>query len=131
MIALVEPAAIKGKAHGRHDLNGERMLLLRGKLAGNRQQRPRVLQRNRLADERGQAARQPLEHGLDLGAREPRAEFVDERIVGREIQRLTEEGCLVAHQAQNFLEVRREELDPTNHDTPFDLVRETLEGDKR
>ncbi len=27
--------------------------------------------------------------------------------------------------------VRREELDPTNHDTPFDLVRETLEGDKR
>ena len=27
--------------------------------------------------------------------------------------------------------VRREELDPTNHDTPFDLVRETLEGEKR
>lgn len=24
--------------------------------------------------------------------------------------------------------VRREELDPTGHDTPFDLVRETLEG---
>ena len=24
--------------------------------------------------------------------------------------------------------VRREELDPTHHDTPFDLVRETLEG---
>ncbi len=24
--------------------------------------------------------------------------------------------------------VRREELDPTAHDTPFDLVRETLEG---
>jgi hypothetical protein len=23
--------------------------------------------------------------------------------------------------------IRREELDPTNHDTPFDLVRETLE----
>lgn len=23
--------------------------------------------------------------------------------------------------------VRREELDPTNHETPFDLVRETLE----
>jgi hypothetical protein len=27
--------------------------------------------------------------------------------------------------------LRREELDPSNHDTPFDLVRETLEGDKR
>ena len=26
---------------------------------------------------------------------------------------------------------RREELDPTNHDTPFDLVRETLEREKR
>jgi len=25
--------------------------------------------------------------------------------------------------------VRREELDPTNHETPFDLVRETLEHD--
>ena len=25
--------------------------------------------------------------------------------------------------------VRREELDPTNHETPFDLVRETLERD--
>lgn len=25
--------------------------------------------------------------------------------------------------------VRREELDPTNHETPFDLVRETLEAD--
>jgi hypothetical protein len=24
--------------------------------------------------------------------------------------------------------VRREELDPTNHDSPFDLVRETLAG---
>jgi hypothetical protein len=24
--------------------------------------------------------------------------------------------------------VRREELDPTNHETPFDLVRETLES---
>jgi hypothetical protein len=27
--------------------------------------------------------------------------------------------------------VRREELDPTTHDTPFDLVRETLEGANR
>lgn len=27
--------------------------------------------------------------------------------------------------------MRREELDPSSHDTPFDLVRETLEGDKR
>jgi hypothetical protein len=25
--------------------------------------------------------------------------------------------------------VRREELDPTHHETPFDLVRETLEAD--
>lgn len=25
--------------------------------------------------------------------------------------------------------LRREELDPSSHDTPFDLVRETLEGD--
>jgi hypothetical protein len=24
--------------------------------------------------------------------------------------------------------IRREELDPTDHDTPFDLVRETLEA---
>jgi len=27
--------------------------------------------------------------------------------------------------------VRREELDPSGHDTPFDLVRETLEGAAR
>ena len=27
--------------------------------------------------------------------------------------------------------VRREELDPSGHDTPFDLVRETLERDGR
>jgi hypothetical protein len=27
--------------------------------------------------------------------------------------------------------VRREELDPSDHDTPFDTVRETLEGAKR
>ncbi len=27
--------------------------------------------------------------------------------------------------------VRREELDPSRHETPFDLVRETLEGDGR
>lgn len=27
--------------------------------------------------------------------------------------------------------VRREELDPARHETPFDLVRETLEGDDR
>lgn len=27
--------------------------------------------------------------------------------------------------------LRREELDPTDYDTPFDLVRETLEGTKR
>jgi hypothetical protein len=27
--------------------------------------------------------------------------------------------------------VRREELDASGHDTPFDLVRETLEGDDR
>jgi hypothetical protein len=27
--------------------------------------------------------------------------------------------------------VRREELDPSTHDTPFDLVRETLEGADR
>ncbi len=26
--------------------------------------------------------------------------------------------------------LRREELDPSGHDTPFDLVRETLEGKK-
>lgn len=25
--------------------------------------------------------------------------------------------------------IRREELDPSGHETPFDLVRETLEGD--
>jgi hypothetical protein len=27
--------------------------------------------------------------------------------------------------------VGREELDPSGHETPFDLVRETLEGDER
>jgi hypothetical protein len=27
--------------------------------------------------------------------------------------------------------VKREELDPTHHDTPFDLVRETLEAEHR
>jgi hypothetical protein len=27
--------------------------------------------------------------------------------------------------------VAREELDPTDHDTPFDLVRETLEAERR
>jgi hypothetical protein len=27
--------------------------------------------------------------------------------------------------------VKREELDPTHHDTPFDLVRETLEAEQR
>ncbi len=27
--------------------------------------------------------------------------------------------------------VRREELDPSDHDTPFDLVRETLEAERR
>lgn len=27
--------------------------------------------------------------------------------------------------------VAREELDPTHHDTPFDLVRETLEQEQR
>jgi hypothetical protein len=27
--------------------------------------------------------------------------------------------------------VTREELDPTDHDTPFDLVRETLEAEQR
>jgi hypothetical protein len=27
--------------------------------------------------------------------------------------------------------VRREELDPSGHDTPFDLVRETLEAETR
>jgi hypothetical protein len=27
--------------------------------------------------------------------------------------------------------VAREELDPSHHDTPFDLVRETLEAEKR
>ena len=27
--------------------------------------------------------------------------------------------------------VVREELDPTHHDTPFDLVRETLEAEER
>lgn len=27
--------------------------------------------------------------------------------------------------------VAREELDPTDHDTPFDLVRETLEAEER
>jgi hypothetical protein len=27
--------------------------------------------------------------------------------------------------------VAREELDPTDHDTPFDLVRETLEAEQR
>jgi hypothetical protein len=27
--------------------------------------------------------------------------------------------------------VKREELDPTHHDTPFDLVRETLEAERR
>jgi hypothetical protein len=27
--------------------------------------------------------------------------------------------------------VRREELDPSNHETPFDLVRETLEAESR
>jgi hypothetical protein len=27
--------------------------------------------------------------------------------------------------------LRREELDPSSHDTPFDLVRETLEGVRR
>ena len=73
MLALVEAAAIEGKADRLHDLDGERPLLAGGELAGERQQGLLLLQRDHLADQRGQAARQRLEHRIDLGGGDARA----------------------------------------------------------
>ena len=71
----------------------------------------RFLQRDRFANERRQAPRQRLEHGVDVGGGDAGTELIDQRIVGREIERLSEQCRLVADQMDDFLEMRSEQFE--------------------
>ena len=106
MLAFVQTAAVEGKADRLHDLHDQRALLARREFAGERQERPAVLHGDRLANERGQAAGERLEHRIDVRGGQARAELVDQRVIGREVQRLPQQRGLVAHQMHHFLEVR-------------------------
>ena len=112
MLALVEAAAVEGKADRLHDLDVQQPALAGAlNLPVERQQRLLLLQLDRLADQRRQAPRQRLEHRIDVGGSDPGREFVHQRVVGREIERLAEQRRLVAHQRDHFLEVRREQFE--------------------
>ena len=63
-----------------------------------------------LIDEPRELARQGLEDAVDIRGRDTRRERVDQRVVGREPARLAQERRLVAHQLDDFFEVRRENL---------------------
>jgi len=91
-----------------HDLDGQGTLLVRRELAGQRQARLAFLGHDRLADQRRQAPRERLEHGIDVGGGQPRAELIDQRVVGGEVQRLAEQARLVAHQVHDLFQVGRE-----------------------
>ena len=108
MFALVEAAAIERETHRLHDFHRQRALLAGAELADDGQHRPLLLAREHFADEARQAARQRLEHGVDLAGGEPGAELIDQRVIGREVARLAQQLRLVAHQVDDFFEVRRE-----------------------
>ncbi len=109
MLALVEPSLVEGKSDRLHDLDHEAALFRGAKAAGDRQQRLLLLLFERFADHARQAARQGLEDRVDVRGAHAGAEFIDQRVVGREVQRLAKQRCLVAHQQQHLLEVRREQ----------------------
>ena len=111
VLALVEPSAIEREADGLHHLDHQCALLAGRKLARQRQQSATLLDRDRLAGQAGQATRERLEHGVDVGGHEPGAELVHECIVRRQVQGLAEERGLVAHQMHDFFEVGREAVE--------------------
>ena len=125
MLAVVDAPAVERKAEGLHQLDDQLALLRDREAAGDRQRGSFLLQRHRLADQCRQAARQRLEHRIDVGHRDTGAELVDQRVVWREIQRLAQQLRLVAHQMQHFLEVRREqrEVVAAPRGDPFHLGR--------
>ena len=79
--------------------------------ADDRQHRPLLLSRQHFADQARQAARERLEHRIDFGRRQTRAEFIDEGIVGRQVARLAQQLRLVTHQVYDLFEVRSEVLE--------------------
>src|SRR6185437_4744951 len=75
------------------------------------QRLPALLCRDRLADQRWQAARERLEHGVDVSGGDARAELIDKCVVGREVQGLPEQGRLVTNQVDDFFEMRSEDFE--------------------
>ena len=80
-------------------------------LAGDGQYRLRILARQHFADQAWQAAAQRLEHRIDFRRGLARAEFIDQRVVRRQVARLAQQLRLVAHQVHDLFEVRREVLE--------------------
>ncbi len=109
MIALVEPAAVERKADLAQDVDRERALLRNTDLAGDRQRRTAGLQLDRLADQVRQPAADHAEQLIDAFGQETGAEFVDQRIVGGQAERLRKHRGLVARERDDLLEVRREQ----------------------
>ncbi len=107
MLALVEPPAVEGKPHRLHDFRDEALLLARREAAGHRQQLVLVLLLDDFADQRRQAPRERAEDRVDVGREHARAEFVHERVVRRQVQGLSQQRRLVAHESQHLFEMRR------------------------
>ena len=111
MLALIEPAAVERKAERFQHLERELTLARRAELAGERNGRAIRLHLDGLIDEPGKLARQRLEDGVDIRGRDTRRERIDQRVVGGEPARLTQERGLVAHQLDHLFEVGRENLE--------------------
>ena len=109
MLALIEAPAIEGKAERLHHLDDQLPLARDGEFAGERLQRVIGLQLDHLVDQARELARQRLEQRVDLLRGDARAELVDQRVVGLQGERLSEECSLVSHQRDDFFQVRREQ----------------------
>ena len=108
MLALVETAAVEGKPHGLHQIDSELPLFCGRESTADFQRRSLRLQLDRFLNEAGQATPESREYRIDLSASEARAELIDQRVIGIQVQRLADERRLVPQQVRHFLEVRRE-----------------------
>jgi hypothetical protein len=109
MLAFIEAAAVEGKPHRLHHFQRELALLGGRELAGDLHRGTPRLQLDGFVDQPGQTPADGREDGIDLLAAQPGAEFVGECVVRVEVERLAQQAGLVAHQVDDFFQVRREQ----------------------
>src|SRR5512138_55328 len=111
MLALVQTTAIERESDRFHDRDCQLALLGRRNSPRQLDGRTRCLEVDDFLYESLQAPSERREDAVDLFRRQARTELIDQRVIGTQLERLTEQRGFIAREVDDLFEVRGEQTE--------------------